>query len=248
MSEKLPWFKFYASDWISDARVRAMTSRQKGWYIDLMAYAWQEGGLPDDPKVLMVLTSYPADAYGYAQNPPLAQKLEQEFHAVVEMFRTILPDERRTHPKLQALRQEMEQVSATKAKAANARWTAYALHKDKHPHSIRNTSQNQITESSELERATSTEGVLNRAAAAAAAPASPQANGADPIQAAFNELIQEGRQLPARYLTNPFGKEERNPASERLDAEIQRALPRIRQARMPVAFAKKVILDALKGA
>lgn len=85
-------------------------------------------------------------------------------------------------------------------------------------------------------------------AAAAPPPARPLANGNDPIQIAFAELAAEGRPLPARYLTNEFGREERNPASERLDAAIRRAEPRILAARMPVAFAKKVILDALKGA
>lgn len=97
----------------------------------------------------------------------------------------------------------------------------------------------------------STEGVLNRPGdlqSAAASPARSLANGSDPIQTAFNELAAEGRQLPSRYLKNEYGREERNPASERLDAAIRRAEPRIRAARMPVAFAKKVILDALKGA
>lgn len=102
-------------------------------------------------------------------------------------------------------------------------------------------------------------GEFNSAAAIAAAaglparidpsnePKAAAANGRDPVQAAFHELAREGCRID-RYETNEFGAQVRNPVSERVDAAIERAYPRILAARMPVAFAKKIILDALKGA
>lgn len=102
------------------------------------------------------------------------------------------------------------------------------------------------------------------AAAAAASPASPpdpqKPNAASPphlrelpsfldaVQQAIHELTQEGHKFPEKTLRNEYGRHERNPAFDRFCNAIHRAEPRIRSARMPVAFARKVILDALQGA
>ena len=43
-----PSFQFYARDWLASSSVRRMTLAERGAYIDLLAYAWQDGGLPDD--------------------------------------------------------------------------------------------------------------------------------------------------------------------------------------------------------
>lgn len=61
MSEKLPWFQFYATDWISDEKVRLLSGRQRGWYIDLLAHDWQEGGLPLSVRLAQNLTSFRED-------------------------------------------------------------------------------------------------------------------------------------------------------------------------------------------
>lgn len=43
-----PAFQFYARDWLA-GNARPMTLEQKGAFIDLLAYAWLEQGIPDDP-------------------------------------------------------------------------------------------------------------------------------------------------------------------------------------------------------
>lgn len=47
-----PAFQFYATDFISDAPVMAMTLEERGAYITLLCIAWAEHGLPDDHKRL----------------------------------------------------------------------------------------------------------------------------------------------------------------------------------------------------
>lgn len=95
------------------------------------------------------------------------------------------------------------------------------------------------------------------AAAAARPPAEPaKTNGAAAelpsfdrtIEQALHDLAQEGQPLPDKTVVNEYGRAGLNPVYERMIAAIRHAEPRIRSARMPVAFAKKVILDALKGA
>lgn len=48
----LPYFKFYPGDWLSDGAVRTMSPEARGVYWDLLAIAWQEGGIPADPTPL----------------------------------------------------------------------------------------------------------------------------------------------------------------------------------------------------
>lgn len=81
---------------------------------------------------------------------------------------------------------------------------------------------------------------------AAAAAAGPPANGIEAILAeAFTRIAEEGVELPPRYLTNEYGKQERNPASERLDGVLRAKRGKILAARKPAALARKIILDEL---
>jgi hypothetical protein len=244
MSAKLPWFKFFASDWIGDGHVRTMTSRQKGWYIDLMAYAWQEGGLPNKLPALRTMTSFYADREYLEMIPesysaPLLKELCDEFDEIIARFKTVLPDGRITHPRLHKLRQEMEQVNEQKTKAARSRWDApadaYASSREDasamHTESIRNAKQE----------------AKKQEAKKPAAAARANGNNLDLILSeAFQSIAEEGIQLPPRYLANEFGREDRNPASERLDRALQRAEPRILKAQKPAALARKIILDELE--
>ena len=56
-----PSFQFYPRDWLASSSVRRMTLAERGAYIDLLAYAWQDGGFPDDDaeiaRMLQVSTS-----------------------------------------------------------------------------------------------------------------------------------------------------------------------------------------------
>lgn len=49
-TQKSPAFQFYAGDWL--ASTRGMSSAARGAYIDLLACAWLEDGLPADPDLL----------------------------------------------------------------------------------------------------------------------------------------------------------------------------------------------------
>ena len=52
---KLPWFKFFAADWLSDEKVTTMTMAERGQYITLLCYHWIHGSLPFDGKDLAKL-------------------------------------------------------------------------------------------------------------------------------------------------------------------------------------------------
>lgn len=53
---KIPWFKLFVGDWLSDRRIKSLSYAAKGVYIDLLCLMWQEEGdtisLPLDMKVL----------------------------------------------------------------------------------------------------------------------------------------------------------------------------------------------------
>ncbi len=44
----LPYFKFYPADFMGSGKVQIMHPAEKGIYISLLCYEWQEGPLPDD--------------------------------------------------------------------------------------------------------------------------------------------------------------------------------------------------------
>jgi hypothetical protein len=53
-----PAFQFYAGDWIKSRSVRLMDAEQRGWYIQLLAEAWDgtpQCMLPKDEETLMTL-------------------------------------------------------------------------------------------------------------------------------------------------------------------------------------------------
>lgn len=43
-----PWFRFYVREWLTDARVRAMSLAARGAYIDLLCFQWENGSIPED--------------------------------------------------------------------------------------------------------------------------------------------------------------------------------------------------------
>jgi uncharacterized protein YdaU (DUF1376 family) len=58
MKNKPPAFQFYAKEWLSSKAVVAMTPTQRGYYIMLLAHAWDSekpGHLPNDPNILWKL-------------------------------------------------------------------------------------------------------------------------------------------------------------------------------------------------
>ena len=106
--KKLPYFKFYPSDFMGSGKVQMMSPAERGIYISLLCHSWQEGPLPDDPDRL-------ARVCGATQ-----AEMEACWPAVRRCF-TVADDETLFHPRL-----EKERVAATvrstRAKvAANAR-------------------------------------------------------------------------------------------------------------------------------
>ena len=54
MPPRFPWFPCYASDWLSSARIAAMTAAQEGAYHRLLCLAWNDKdcSLPSDREAL----------------------------------------------------------------------------------------------------------------------------------------------------------------------------------------------------
>ena len=48
----LPWFKMYARDFLAAEDVTLMSLDERGAYITLMCYAWNDGSLPSDDAKL----------------------------------------------------------------------------------------------------------------------------------------------------------------------------------------------------
>jgi len=121
---KLPWFKFFATDWISDPYVRLMTSRQRGWYIDLLCWAWQEGGfLPDQAEIIcQVLRDRQHIDYLASTSDSSTEEhraIGAEFEAVLSHFTYVLADGRVSHNKLEPQRNEAKSLEKKHRKGAN---------------------------------------------------------------------------------------------------------------------------------
>lgn len=59
MADKAPAFQFYVKDWLSDERVQLMSLTEKGAYIDLICFCWNEGSLPLETDRLARLLNLP---------------------------------------------------------------------------------------------------------------------------------------------------------------------------------------------
>jgi len=62
MADKAPAFQFYPKDYLSDAKIRAMTFKQRGMYWTLVCHCWIEQGLPADPKEIARILGIPTPA------------------------------------------------------------------------------------------------------------------------------------------------------------------------------------------
>ncbi len=58
MAKKRPAFQFYASDWLGSNKHAMMTPAQRGAYIDLLCYQWNDPDctLPDDDQLLATMS------------------------------------------------------------------------------------------------------------------------------------------------------------------------------------------------
>ena len=105
--DRLPFFPFYVSDYLSSMKVQLMSLAERGLYCDLLFWIWQEGPLPYNPDTQ-------------------ADKLARLTHCNVEEFRTLWPsirerfvivDGRITNHRLEEVRQEAVELHDKRAAA-----------------------------------------------------------------------------------------------------------------------------------
>lgn len=62
---KRPWFKFYPRDWLSDEKVRALSFRARGVYMEILCLMWKSRTckLPGDKKRLSRMVGLPEDEF-----------------------------------------------------------------------------------------------------------------------------------------------------------------------------------------
>jgi uncharacterized protein YdaU (DUF1376 family) len=63
--QRLPWFKFYATDWLGNTNVFRLTAEQRGMLIQLICHAWQDPNrlLLDDPVFLCNIAGVHCDRF-----------------------------------------------------------------------------------------------------------------------------------------------------------------------------------------
>ena len=108
MGDKLPWFKFFAKDWLTDDTVLEMDCAERGMYIQLLAYQWVNGKIPKTRVAIARLvgcleaevSDIVVDAFPNRVNP----KLNERRHEAMERFETLSDAGRRGGKKTQASR------------------------------------------------------------------------------------------------------------------------------------------------
>jgi uncharacterized protein YdaU (DUF1376 family) len=108
-----PAFQFYATDFLSDAPVIAMTLEERGAFITLLCIAWTEEGIPADHKKLAKLLRVSARKFA-----EIWEAMEVCWHDTGEG--------RYVSRKLEGIREEMrarsKSASEAGARGARARW------------------------------------------------------------------------------------------------------------------------------
>lgn len=138
----LPYFKFYPGDWLSDFHVRAMEPADRGIYIDLLAFDWEEGGLPDDPEILAKVVGVDAERMRNAW-----EKLSARF--IDHPNRDGWVTNRRLHRERKDIQDRAEKRSEAARKAAQARWEKEKSDADDADASKSHSDGNAITRSRE---------------------------------------------------------------------------------------------------
>lgn len=62
-STKSPAFQFYPDTFLADANVAIMSLQERGAYITLICYCWQQGSLPNDHEILARLCGVPVTTF-----------------------------------------------------------------------------------------------------------------------------------------------------------------------------------------
>ena len=91
MSDRhLPWFKFFARDFLADQNVILMTPAERGLYITLQCSFWLAGSIPTDPTMLARLCQTSSDEFLMlwpAVEPYFEERNGRLFHRELDMQR-----------------------------------------------------------------------------------------------------------------------------------------------------------------
>jgi uncharacterized protein YdaU (DUF1376 family) len=70
-SKRTPAFQFYPNDFLGSSKVSRMSLTERGAYITLLSYCWQDGGLPTDTKTLAAMLHVKAIQFDRMWSGPL---------------------------------------------------------------------------------------------------------------------------------------------------------------------------------
>jgi len=126
MSRK-PWFPFYAADWLSDARVTALTLPEQGAYVRLLAIQWREGSIPSDRSDLLRLVGLSIGEYSSAMSELFSiDKVLSFFGQFDANDPTRLRNDRLEEIRKETDRHQKDRVKAGKI-GAKKRWLGHSL-------------------------------------------------------------------------------------------------------------------------
>lgn len=104
MGKKLPYFPFYALDWITDPQVQGLSNEQRGIFHWLLCRQWLDDDLPEEPLLVYPLLPPGSDSNAVAY--------------VLDSFFPIVGGGRRRNRRLSDIRDELEAKYAAKLEAA----------------------------------------------------------------------------------------------------------------------------------
>lgn len=58
---KAPAFQFYTRDWLASSKTRRMTLAERGLYVEMLAWQFEDGSLPDDPAQVAAMVGAPLE-------------------------------------------------------------------------------------------------------------------------------------------------------------------------------------------
>ena len=103
MNDKLPWFKFYPFDWVSDSTVQTMTLIERGFYMEILCRVWIENGIPNNRTVVERLFN----ACSTDDEQPSSDVKKRSVDLIFDLLE-VTPDGRKlTHWKLEEQREDL---------------------------------------------------------------------------------------------------------------------------------------------
>ena len=106
---KSPAFQFYPKDWLADADVQTWGLAERGAYITLICYIWENDGIPNDEKYIKRLLGNPRNF------PKVWSKVKNKLHFDGEMvYQTRLMIEQKKQEENRASRRAAGKIGAKK--------------------------------------------------------------------------------------------------------------------------------------